>query len=188
MVLIIAFASGPAMAQVYSGAGAQADGAGQATTGTYVAAPGGTQTFSLGTGYMYSMETVSLNDVSRLQSMGVRTIVVPAGSTVHITVQTGQPIDIRTAAPGQAPNMIVFGPGGFVGVGVFAGPGTGAFAGTGPVVSAGAGAGVAGTGVSTIAIPGGSMQMYSFTGTPGQAFLITQQAGGTIDRVLVVFQ
>ncbi|MGA9139524.1 MAG: hypothetical protein WBZ29_04835, partial [Methanocella sp.] len=61
----------------------------------------------------------------------------------------------------------------------------GAGAGTGGV---GVGVGTGGTGAGAIAGPGGSMQMYSFTGSTGQAYLITQQSGGTTDRVLVIFQ
>jgi hypothetical protein len=34
---------------------------------------------------------------------------------------------------------------------------------------------------------GGSAKSYSFTGTVGQNFMVTQQAGGTVDRVVVSF-
>ena len=190
--LAIAIVSGPALAQAYSGAGAWTSGGGQGQVvgGGISAGPGGTQTFSLGSGMMYSMTSVSPDDVARLQGEGVRTITVPAGTTVYVTSQSGQPLNINTGQ-GGTPNMIVFGPGGFAGVGVYAGPG-GAWAGAGPGASAGAGAGVGvgvgGTGAGAVAGPGGSMQMYSFTGSAGQAYLITQQSGGTMDRVLVIFQ
>jgi hypothetical protein len=189
LMLAIAIISGPAMAQAYSGAGTWTSTGG--TSGQYVGGgvstgTGGTQTFSLGSGYMYSMVSVNPNDVKSLEDQGVRTITVPAGSTVYITAQTGQPLNINTA-PGQAPNMLVFGPNGFVGAGVFGGQGTGAYAGAGGA-GAGAGASAGGTGAGAVAGPGGTMQMYSFTGSTGQAFLITQQTGGNMDRVLVVFQ
>jgi hypothetical protein len=183
LVLAIGAVSGLAVAQTYVGAGA-----GAGTAGSYAgqvasvsAGPGGTQSFSLGSGYMYSMMSVGPQDAARLQNEGVRTVVVPAGSMVHVTVQTGQPMAINTGQ-GQTPNMIVFGPGGLVGVGVWTGQGTGAYAGAG-----GAAAGT-GAGAGTIVLPGGTMQMYSFSGSPGQAFLVTQQSGGRTDRALVVFQ
>lgn len=50
------------------------------------------------------------------------------------------------------------------------------------------GVGTGGTDTGAIAGPGGTMQMYSYTGSAGQAYLITQQTGGTMDRVLVIFQ
>jgi hypothetical protein len=34
---------------------------------------------------------------------------------------------------------------------------------------------------------GGTAQSYSFSGTAGQNFMVTQQAGGTVDRVVVSF-
>jgi hypothetical protein len=137
---------------------------------------------------MYSMMSVSPDDAARLQNEGVRVVTVPAGTMVYVTSQTGQPLNIGTGQ-GQTPNMIVFGPGGFVGTGVWAGPGTGAWAGTGGTgAGVGVGVGAGGTGAGAVSGPGGSMQMYSFTGNAGQAYLITQQSGGTMDRVLVIFQ
>lgn len=204
-----------------SGAMVSAGGtAGQVSGGGVSVGPGGAQTFSLGSGFMYSMMSIGADEASKLQQQGVRTITVPAGQMVYVTSSTGQPMSIDTR-PGVTPNTIVFGPGGLAGVGAWAGPGTGAWAGpagvvasaggtgvsvgTGPAgtgvfvgtgpggtgVSVGTGTGVSvgtGTGVSMGAGPGGSVQMYSFTGSPGQAFLVTQQSGGTMDRVLVVFQ
>ncbi len=201
VVLFIAVAvlAGPAMAQGYAGAGAgtwTSGGGGQFVGGGVSTGTGGTQTFSLGSGNMYSMVSVSSDDAARLQSEGVRVVNVPAGTTVYVTSQSGQPLNINTGQ-GQTPNMIVFGPGGFVGTGVWAGQGTGAWAGTGPGagvgvsvggIGAGAGAGTGGTGAGAISGPGGTMQMYSFTGSAGQSYLITQQTGGTMDRVLVIFQ
>jgi hypothetical protein len=188
-VFMLAFAlvAGPAMAQAISGAGTYTSGGSQTqfVGGSVSTGTGGTQTFSLGSGFMYSMSTVNPNEAAALQNQGIRTIVVPAGKMVYVTAQTGQPLNINTGQPGAAPNMIVFGPGGFVGTGVFAGPGAGAFAGVGPGAVAGAGAGGISVGAGPVV---GSMQMYSFTGSPGQAYLITQQSGGTVDRVLVVFQ
>ena len=67
------------------------------------------------------------------------------------------------------------------GVSISAVPGAGAS------VQIGGGAGAGGVSVGTG--PGiGTMQMYSFTGSPGEAYLITQQSGGKVDRVLVIFQ
>jgi hypothetical protein len=215
IAITIATLAGPAMAQAYAGAGAgtwTSGGGGQYVGGGVSTGTGGTQTFSLGSGTMYSMVSVSQDDVAKLQAEGVRVMTMPAGTTVYVTSQSGQPLNINTGQ-GQMPNMIVFGPGGFVGTGVWAGTGgvgvgvggvgAGAGAGTGGVgvgvggVGAGAGAGTGGvgvgvgtggTGAGAIAGPGGSMQMYSFTGSAGQAYLITQQTGGTMDRVLVIFQ
>lgn len=196
-VIAVAIVAGPAMAQGFAGAGAgtwTSGGGGQVVGGGVTTGTGGTQTFSLGSGMMYSMVSVNQADAAKLQSEGVRVVTIPAGTMVYVTSQTGQPLNIGTS-PGQTPNMIVFGPGGFVGTGVWAGPGTGAWAGTGGVgAGAGAGAGVGvgvgagGTGAGAVAGPGGTMQMYSFTGSAGQAYLITQQSGGTMDRVLVIFQ
>jgi hypothetical protein len=184
LIIALALASGPAFAQAYAGAGTMTSGQGSQFAGVQsTAGPGGTQTFMLGSGMMFSVTQVNPDDASRLQSEGVRVVTMPAGSPVSVTAQTGQPIDIRSGQ-GQ-PNTIIFGPGGFVGVGVYAGPGTGAYAGTsGAGASAGAGAGGISVGTGT----GGTMQMYSFSGTPGQAFLVTQQTDGKTDRVLVVFQ
>ena len=205
-VLLLALALPAAVMafQTYTGAGAGTStmgGGGQfvsvgGTTG------GPTQTFSLGSGFMYSMTQVNPADVTSLESQGVRVVNVPAGTNVYVTATTGQPPQIAT---GTGPtNMIVFGPGGFVGAGAYAGtggvgigpgvgvgvqvPGAGAGAGAGAGVGAGAGTTIGGTGGGVVVGPGGAMQMYSFTGSPGQAFLITQQSGGTMDRVLVVFQ
>jgi hypothetical protein len=168
------------------------------------------KTFSLGSGYTYSITSVSPNDALQLQNQGVRVITVPAGKTIYITSQAGQPLDIKAGDQSAMPNMIVFGPGGFMGTGVLAGPGTGAWAGAGP--GAGTGVFVSPGGVSINTVPGagtsiqvgggagaggvsigagpgiGTMQMYSFTGSAGETYLITQQSGGTMDRVLVVFQ
>lgn len=189
--IVVAIVTGPAMAQGYAGAGAgtwTSGGGGQYIGGGVSTGTGGTQTFSLGSGNMYSMMSVSPDDAARLQNEGVRVVTVPAGTMVYVTSQTGQPLNIGTGQ-GQTPNMIVFGPGGFVGTGVWAGPGTGAWAGTGGAgAGVGVGVGAGGTGAGAVSGPGGSMQMYSFTGNAGQAYLITQQSGGTMDRVLVVFQ
>ncbi|WP_424358223.1 hypothetical protein [Methanocella sp. MCL-LM] len=205
-VLLLALALPAAVMAFQSYAGA---GAGTSTTGgggqfVSVGGTGGgtTQTFSLGSGFMYSMTSVNPQDVTSLQQQGVRVVNVPAGTNVYVTATTGQPPQIAT---GTGPtNMIVFGPGGFVGAGAYAGtggvgvgpgvgvgvqvPGAGAGAGAGAGVGAGAGTTIGGTGGGVVVGPGGAMQMYSFTGSPGQAFLITQQSGGTMDRVLVVFQ
>ena len=189
--IAVAIVTGPAMAQAYAGAGAgtwTSGGGGQYVGGGVSTGTGGAQTFSLGSGNMYSMMSVSPDDAARLQNEGVRVMTVPAGTMVYVTSQTGQPLNIGTGQ-GQTPNMIVFGPGGFVGTGVWAGPGTGAWAGTGGAgAGVGVGVGAGGTGAGAVSGPGGSMQMYSFTGNAGQAYLITQQSGGTMDRVLVVFQ
>ncbi len=213
IILAIAIVAGPAMAQAYSGAGAWTSGgsAGQVTGGGMSAGPGGVRTFSLGSGFMYSITSVSPNDALQLQNQGVRVVTVPAGKTLYVTSQTGQPLDIRTGEQGVMPNTIVFGPGGFVGTGVWAGPGTGAFAGTGP--GAGTGVFVSPGGVSISAVPGagasvqigggagaggvsigtgpgiGTMQMYSFTGSRGRGIpdhpAVRRQR---TDRVLVIFQ
>lgn len=166
LLLTIALPAAVLALQSYAGAGAGAGGGGQFVSvgGTAGGTGGGrTQTFSLGSGFMYSMASVNPNDAASLQASGVRTITQPAGTNVFVTTTTGQPVQIST---GQGPsNLLVFGPDGFLG--------------------AGAG-GMTGGGVAIG--PGGATQMYSFTGSPGQAFLITQQAGGNLDRVLVVFQ
>lgn len=172
LLLTIALPAAVLALQTYAGAGAgtSAGGGGQFVSvgGTLGGTGGGrTQTFSLGSGFMYSMTSVDPNDVASLQSSGVRTITQPAGTNVFVTTTAGQPTQIST---GQGPsNLIVFGPDGFLGAGAYAGAG-----------------GMTGGGVAIG--PGGATQMYSFTGSPGQAFLITQQAGGNLDRVLVVFQ
>jgi hypothetical protein len=200
VVLAIAIISGPAMAQAYSGAGAWTSGgsAGQVTGGGVSAGPGGVKTFSLGSGYMYSITSVSPDDAIRLQNQGVRVVTVPAGKTIYVTSQTGQPLEIKAGDQGVMPNMIVFGPGGFAGTGVWAGPGTGVFVGPagvsinampggGTSVQVGGGAGAGG--VSINAGPGfAPVQMYSFTGNPGETYLIARQSGGSVDRVLVIFQ
>jgi hypothetical protein len=189
-----------ALAQAYSGAGAWTSGGstGQFVGGGISAGPGGVKTFSLGSGNMYSITSVSPNDAQQLQSQGVRVIAVPAGKTIYVTSQAGQPLDIRAGDRSAMPNMIVFGPNGFMGTGVWAGPGgAGVFAspggvsisavpGAGASVQVGGGAGAGG--VSINAGPGmAPMQMYSFTGSAGDTYLITQQSGGTTDRVLVSF-
>lgn len=212
IILAVAIVTGSAMAQAYSGAGAWTSGGstGQFVGGGISAGPGGVKTFSLGSGYTYSITSVSPNDALQLQNQGVRVITVPAGKTIYITSQAGQPLDIKAGDQSAMPNMIVFGPGGFMGTGVLAGPGTGAWAGAGP--GAGTGVFVSPGGVSINTVPGagtsiqvgggagaggvsigagpgiGTMQMYSFTGSAGETYLITQQSGGTMDRVLVVFQ
>jgi hypothetical protein len=210
IILAIAIVTGPALAQAYSGAGAWTSGGsmGQFAGGGFSAGPGGVKTFSLGSSSMYSITSVSPNDVQQLQNQGVRVITVPAGKTIYITSQAGQPMDIKAGDQGVMPNMIVFGPGGFAGTGVWAGPGTGAWAGTGP--GTGTGVFVSPGGVSINTVPGAGtsvqvgggaggvsinagpgmapMQMYSFTGSAGDMYLITKQSGGTTDRVLVVFQ
>lgn len=220
-----------AAAQSYAGGStwtSSGGSSGQYAGGSVSTGDGGTRTFSVGSGFMYSMNSVSPDEVSKLQDEGVRVINIPAGTTVYVTASTGQPLNINTQQ-GATPNMIVFGPNGFQGVGVWAGPGTGAWAGTGRTgtgagagasagaggisvgtggigagagasaggsgisvgtggIGAGAGASTGGGGISVGTGGSGSMQMYSFTGNSGQAFLITQQAGGTMDKVLVVFQ
>ena len=212
IMLAVAIVAVPAIAQVYTSAGAGVSGGSgvQVTGGGISAGPGGVRTFTLGSGYTYSITSVSPDDAQRLQSQGVRTIAVPADKMIYVTSQTGQPLDIRAGERDVMPNVIVFGPGGFVGTGVMAGPGTGAWAGAGP--GAGTGVFVSPGGVSISAVPGagasvqigggagtggvsigagpglGATQMYSFTGSPGQAYLITQQSGGNVDRVLVIFQ
>jgi hypothetical protein len=216
VLLALLGAAGFLAAQNSAGSGAMVSAggaAGQALSGGGVSVgPGGAQTFSLGSGFMYSMMSIGADEASKLQQQGVRTITVPAGQMVYVTSSTGQPMSIDTR-PDVTPNTIVFGPGGLAGVGAWAGPGTGAWAGPAGVVASAGGTGVSvgtgpagtgvfvgtgpggtgvsvgtGTGLSMGAGPGGSMQMYSFTGSPGQAFLVTQQSGGTMDRVLVVFQ
>ncbi|HUL62246.1 MAG TPA: hypothetical protein VLT35_04220 [Methanocella sp.] len=169
IALTIAVVSAPALAQAYAGGGAWSSSGGQVSGGGVSVGPGGAQTFSLGGNFMYSMTSVSPDDAARLQSEGVRVVMAPAGRSVHVTAQSGGPLNVDTKSP--LPNTIVFGPGGLAGVGVYTGPGAGA--------SASAGA---------IAGPGGAAQMYSFTGAAGDAYLITQQSGGNMDRVLVVFQ
>jgi hypothetical protein len=209
IIMALAIVAGPAMAQAYSGGGTWTSAGGQVTGGGISAGPGGVRTFSLGSGYTYSITSVSPDDVLRLQNQGVRVIAVPAGKTIYVTSQTGQPLDIRAGDRGVMPNMIVFGPDGFVGTGVWAGP-AGAWAGTGP--GAGTGVFMSPGGVSISAVPGagasvqigggagtggvsissgpgiGATQMYSFSGNAGEAYLITQQSGGNVDRVLVYFQ
>jgi hypothetical protein len=200
MIIAVAIVAGPALAQAYSGAGAWTSGGstGQFVGGGISAGPGGVKTFSLGSGNMYSITSVSPNDAQQLQSQGVRVIAVPAGKTIYVTSQAGQPLDIRAGDRSAMPNMIVFGPNGFMGTGVWAGPGgAGVFAspggvsisavpGAGASVQVGGGAGAGG--VSINAGPGmAPMQMYSFTGSAGDTYLITQQSGGTTDRVLVSF-
>jgi hypothetical protein len=212
VMLAAAIVAVPAIAQVYTGTGAGVSGGSgvQVAGGGVSAGPGGVRTFSLGSGFMYSITSVSPNDALQLQNQGVRVITVPAGKTIYITSQAGQPLDIKAGDQSAMPNMIVFGPGGFMGTGVWAGPGTGAWAGAGP--GAGTGVFVSPGGVSINTVPGagtsiqvgggagaggvsigtgpgiGTMQMYSFTGSAGETYLITQQSGGTTDRVLVVFQ
>jgi len=155
---------------------------------------------------MFSMTTVNQEDAASLQSSGVRVINVPAGTTVNIAATSGQPPEVTTGTAAPT-NMIVFGPNGFVGAGAFAGtiaspigpgvgvgvqvPGAGAGAGAG-AGGAGAGAGTfiggTGTGSGSISTPSGNIQTFWFTGSPGQTYLITQQSGATLERVLVVFQ
>jgi hypothetical protein len=201
IMLTVAMVSGPALAQAYSGAGAWTSGGstGQLVGGGISAGPGGVKTFSLGSSSMYSITSVSAADAQQLQSQGVRVIAVPAGKSIYVSSQAGQPLDISAGDRSAMPNMIVFGPGGFMGTGIWAGPGgSGVFAGPGGVsitnvpgagasvqVGGGAGAG----GVSINAGPGiAPTQMYSFTGSAGDTYLITQQTGGTAERVLVTFQ
>jgi hypothetical protein len=201
IILTLAIAAGPALAQAYSGAGAWTSGGstGQFVGGGISAGPGDVKTFSPGSGYTYSITSVGTADAQQLQSQGVRVIAMPAGKTIYVSSQAGQPLDIRAGDRSAMPNMIVFGPNGFTGTGIWAGPGgAGVFAGPGGVaitnvpgagasvqVGGGAGAG----GVSINAGPGiAPSQMYSFTGSAGDTYLITQQSGGTTDRVLVVFQ
>jgi hypothetical protein len=211
-MLAVALVTGLAMAQAISGAGAwtSAGSGGQVTAGGVSAGPGGVRTFSLGSSSMYSITSVSLDDAQRLQSQGVRVITVPAGKTIYVSSQAGQPLDIKAGDRSAMPNMIVFGPDGFIGTGIWAGPGTGAWAGTGP--GAGTGVFVSPGGVSISAVPGAGasvqigggagaggvsinagpgispMQTYSFTDSAGETYLITQQSGGNVDRVLVMFQ
>jgi hypothetical protein len=201
IILAPAIVAGPALAQAYSNAGAWTSGGG--STGQFVgggvsAGPGGVKTFSLGSGYTYSITSVSPADAQQLQSQGVRVLAMPAGKIIYVSSQAGQPLDINAGNRSAMPNMIVFGPKGFTGTGIWAGPG-GAGVISGPGVSIanvpGAGASIqvgggAGTGgVSINAVTGvAPMQMYSFTGSPGDTYLITQQSGGMTDRVLVTFQ
>lgn len=216
VLLALLGAAGFLAARDSAGSGAMVSAGGTAgqvlSSGGVSVGPGGAQTFSLGSGFMYSMMSIGADEASKLQQQGVRTIKMPAGQMVYVTSSTGQPLSIDTR-PGVTPNTIVFGPGGLAGVGAWAGPGTGAWAGPAGVVASAGGTGVSvgtgpagtgvfvgtgpggtgvsvgtGTGVGMGAGPGGSVQMYSFTGSPGQAFLVTQQSGGTMDRVLVVFQ
>jgi hypothetical protein len=202
IMLAVVLVAGPAMAQTYSGAGAYASGGSgvQVTGGGITVSPAGVKTFSLGSGYTYSITSVSSADAQQLQSQGVRVITAPAGKTIYVTSQAGQSLDIKAGDQGVVPNLLLFGPGGFAGTGILAvpGAGTGVFispagvsinavpgAGTSVQVGGGAGAG----GVSINAGPGiAPTQMYSFTGSAGDTYLITQQTGGTVDRVLVVFQ
>ncbi len=165
IALTIAVVSAPALAQAYAGGGAWSSSGGQVSGGVVSVGPGGAQTFSLGGEFTYSMASVSPGDAARLQGEGVRVVMVPAGRTVHVTAQSGGPLNVDTKSP--LPNTIVFGPGGLAGVGVYTG---------------------AGAGAGAIAGSGGSAQMYSFTGAAGDAYLITQQSGGNMDRVLVIFQ
>ena len=176
IILAIAIVTGPAMAQTYSGAGAwtSSGNAGQVTGGGVSAGPGGVRTFSLGSGFMYSITSVSPNDALQLQNQGVRVVTVPAGKTLYVTSQTGQPLDIRTGEQGVMPKTIVFGPGGFVGTGVWAGPGTGAFAGTGP--GAGTGVFMSPGGVSISAVPGAG-EAYRSAEVPGQEASLRYRAG-----------
>jgi hypothetical protein len=196
IILAVALVAGPATAQAYSSAGAWTSGGG-VSVGT-----GGARTFSLGSGYTYSITSVSPQEAQQLQSQGVRAIAVPAEKTIYVSSQTGRPLEIKAGDRGVVPNMIVFGPGGFAGTGVWAGAGPGAgtgvfvspggvsinaVPGTGASVQIGGGAGEGG--VSINAGPGiAPTQMYSFTGMAGETYLVTQQSGGTTDRVLVVFQ
>jgi hypothetical protein len=200
IMLAVAVVAGPAMAQTYSGAGAYASGgsAGQVTGGGITVSPAGVKTFSLGSGNMYSITSVSSADAQQLQSQGVRVITAPAGKTIYVTSQAGHSLDIKAGDQGVVPNLLLFGPGGFAGTGILAvpGAGTGIFVspagvsintvpGAGTSVQVGGGAG----GVSINAGPGiAPTQMYSFTGSAGDTYLITQQTGGTTDRVLVIFQ
>ncbi len=202
IILTLAIVAGPALAQAYSGAGAWTSGGstGQFVGGGVSAGPGGVKTFSLGSGYTYSITSVSIAEAQQLQSQGVRAIAMPAGKTIYVSSQAGQSLDIRAGDRSAMPNMIVFGPGGFMGTGIWAGPGAGtgvfvspggvsisAVPGAGASVQIGGGAGAGG--VSINAGPGmAPMQMYSFTGSAGDTYLITQQTGGTTDRVLVTFQ
>lgn len=186
----------------YAGAGVATTGDGYSSqfVSTGGTGTGGSQTFSLGSGFMYSMTSVSPQDMAGLESSGVKVVRVPAGTNVYVTATTGQPPSIST---GTGPtNMIVFGPGGFVGAGAWTGtgsmgpgvgvgvqvPGAGAGAIAGGGAGAGAGTTIGGTGGGVVAGPGGTTQMYSFSGQQGQAYLITQQSGGQMDRVLVVFE
>ncbi len=142
IVLALAIISGPAMAQ-------QTSAVTPATADT-----SGKQTFSLG-GYNFVINTINQVDATRLQEMGVRTVSVPAGTTVYVASSTGQTLPINT---GQGPtNMIVFGPNGFLGAGTMSGAGAGA------------------------------MQTYSFTGSTGQYYVITQRSDGMRDMVLVSY-
>ena len=151
-------------------------GAAGAAVGSASGGTGGIQTFTLGNGYMFSVSSVSSGDADSLASGGVQVIKAPAGTAFFVTTTTGNP---PAASAGQAAgvqgqnpaNMVVFGPNGYVGTGTWTGSGT--------VVLAGAGS----SGTS-----GGAMQMYSFTGSPGQSFLLTRQTATGTDRALVVFQ
>jgi hypothetical protein len=202
IMLAVALVAGPAMAQTYSGAGAYASGGSgvQVTGGGITVSPAGVKTFSLGSGNTYSITSVNSADAQQLQSQGVRVITAPAGKTIYVTSQAGQSLDIKAGDQGVVPNMLVFGPGGFAGTGILAVPGAGtgvfispggvsisAVPGAGASVQVGGGAGAGG--ISINAGPGiAPTQMYSFTGSAGDTYLITQQTGGTADRVLVVFQ
>ena len=111
IMMALAIVAGPALAQAYSSAGTWTSGGGQVTGGGVSAGPGGVKTFSLGSGFMYSITSVSPNDAQQLQNQGVRVVTVPAGKTLYVTSQTGQPLDIKTGDQGVMPNTIVFGPG-----------------------------------------------------------------------------
>jgi hypothetical protein len=153
-MLAVVLVTGLAMAQAFSGAGAWTSGCGpvQITGGAISAGPGGVKTFTLGSSSTSSITSVSPGDAQQLQNQGVRVVTVPASKTIYVSSQAGQALDIRAGDRGIMPNMIVFGPAGFVGTGVWAGPGTGAFAGTGP--GTGTGVFISPGGVSISAVPG----------------------------------
>ncbi len=136
IILTLAIVAGPALAQAYSGAGAWTSGGstGQFVGGGISAGPGGVKTFSLGSGYTYSITSVSPADAQQLQSQGVR-VISDAGREDHLRQLAGWPASGHQCGDRSAmPNMIVFGPGGFMGTGIWAGPGgTGVFASPGGV-------------------------------------------------------
>ncbi len=190
VALAVALVAGLAVALIHSGAGTWASGNSAGTENT--------KSFSLGSGYAYSVTSVTRDEAKHLQSQGVQVITVPASKAIYVTSQAGKPLDIKAGDRSTLPNVIVFGPGGFVGTGVWPGSGTPLWTGTG--TGAGASVTVGQGSVSVNAAPGAEgisidtgpntipTQVYSFNGNAGDTYLVTQQYDGKADRVLVTFQ
>ncbi len=116
---------------------------------------GGNKNFTLGD-KTFSINTINQVDATRLQEMGVHTVSVPAGKTVYVTYLNSAASRMQDFKKDYI-NMIVFGPNGFSSAGTYTG-----------------------------ALPSNEpMPTYTFTGTSGQYYVITQRTDGVREMILV---